>query len=116
MSSPHCTHHPVLPRNQVLYLFDALIDRSEYLKFDFRNYGRADWDVIADKFNAEFEGKRVPGSAEPQTKKCVEMLYCALKRNSIEFRRLHGEAVMEFRSKKKENAEGERHWLLWQLP
>lgn len=104
VQSARCTNHPVLPQNQVLYLFDALIERAKYLNFDVRNYWRGDWEAVADTFNAKFEGIRVPGSAERQTKKSVEMLHCALVQNEVEFARLYGEAENDFQAEKREDA------------
>lgn len=103
--SAHCTHHPILPQNQAVYLINALIDRANYFEFDHTNYQSRAWDGIAEKFNAEFEGKRLPGSAERQTKKTVEMLYCALVENAQEYRRLICEAERKFWAAK-EAAEG----------
>ena len=107
--SAHCTNHPILPGNQALYLFNALIDRARYLEFDETKYRRADWDAVTDSFNARYEGKRLPGSARRQTEKTAVMLHCAFEQNIDEFSRLWYEAKDDFLAKKREDAGGEQH-------
>ena len=66
-----------------------------------------DWDIVADRFNAKSEGKRIPGSLERVAKKSVEMLQCALAQNDEEFTRLYHEAERVFRAEKREEEEEE---------
>ena len=73
------------------------------------------WDSIADTFNAEFEGKCIPGSAERQTKQTVGMLYCALLHNEGEYKRLLSEAEEEFWAAKGLVEGREERWRLWGL-
>ncbi|CAF9905458.1 MAG: hypothetical protein ALECFALPRED_000625 [Alectoria fallacina] len=105
--SAHCTHHhPILPRNQAVYLFDTLIHRAKEVEFD-PSYLMLDWDIVANRFNAHFEGNRIPGSSERVTKKSVGMLQCALVQNDEEFTRLYYEAERVFRAERREDWEEE---------
>ena len=60
---------------------------------------------MADRFNAKFEGKRIPGSSERVTKKSVRMLQCAFLQNEKEFARLYYEAERVFRAEEREAEE-----------
>ncbi|KAL9067188.1 MAG: hypothetical protein Q9161_007084 [Pseudevernia consocians] len=97
----HCTNHPILPRNQSLYLMRMLISKAEQLDFDITRHRIQDWNGAADEFNAKFEGKRLPGCAGRQTKKTVVMLHCALLQNREEYRELFAKALRKFRAKKR---------------
>ena len=83
--SPLCTHHPVLPRDQLVFLFEVCVDRAKYLQFDVRRLGRGEWNFVADRFNKRFEGKRIPGRGRRQGKTSIKMLCCALKGSLEEF-------------------------------
>ena len=79
---------------------DAMLEQSINLGFDMTRHTRVDWDVVTDKFNAEFEGKLVPGSRARETKKSVQMLACAWRANKAEFNQRFKEAYRRFRDEK----------------
>ena len=60
-----------------------------------------DWVAVADRFNAEFAGKRIPGCERRQTKHSVLMLHCALMQNVDEFLAVFDEAVEKFNGERK---------------
>ena len=95
--SIHCTQNPALPQDQADYLKEILIDVYRSCDFDFSRVPPTTWDAIADKFNAKFEGKRIPGCAYRQSKQSVRQIQCAYKGNEAEFwGRLH-DAFVKFK-------------------
>ena len=64
---------------------NSLISHAKEFEFDITRHRLQDWNSIVDEFNAEFEGKRIPGSEALQGKQTVAMLHCALVQNRREF-------------------------------
>ena len=103
--------HPGLPRNEFLFLLDSLIRHAKQTGFDRRkSIQRRVSRLAVDDFNRKFEGKCIPGSSRPETRKSDRMLYCALRENSEELKVRLDEAIAIFRAEKKaaENREKDR--------
>lgn len=73
-----------------------MIDRTRYLEFDKARHTTADWDFVADRFNAKFAGKRIPGSMDRYTQKTARQLSCAWVENRGEFGERLKEAFIQF--------------------
>lgn len=77
---------------------DMLLERIYLLNLDYARHQAGFWDGVLDDFNAKFEGKRISGGAERQTKITLEMLVCALLDNDDEYSRVINEAGQRFRA------------------
>ena len=103
--SAHCVDHQTIPPEQATYLIDALMDRIKSIGFNGMRLTIADWYIVADQFNAKFEGKRIPGCVRPQSKQSIEMLHGAMMENLKEFEERYTEGLREYKGKLKEARE-----------